>query len=923
MRVPLSWLLEFAALEHTSGQPGIGLAEAGLSGAVAAEVARRLTAAGLEVESVEQVGHDISGVVVGQVRHIEELSGFRKPIRYCRVSVGGGREQQVICGASNFAVGDLVPVALPGSTLPGGVEIGAREAYGRASEGMICSMAELAIGDEHSGILVLPAEAPVGADFAEYAGLRDHVLDIAVTPDKGYALSVRGVARELAIAFGADFTDPADLGLPGDVETVSADVYPASIEDASACDRFVLREVRGIDGTRPAPLVMRVRLARAGMRSVSLAVDVTNYLMLELGQPMHAFDRAALSGPIVVRRARQGERLETLDHVVRELDPDDILITDSSGPISLAGTMGGLATEISAASRDLVIEAAHFSPEGTARMSRRHKLASEASARFERGVDRELQLRASARAASLLAALGGGQLVPGCTHAQADVTRLPVVMAVDYPDQVAGVVYGLAAVTRRLRQVGCELTVEGEAVTGSAGAAGWAVGAEGPGGGGGAAGAGGPAVSSAPPSRHVRNEHGKHDRSGQRLTVMPPSWRPDLTDPSDLAEEVIRLEGYENIPVRLPRASAGHGRTPRQRMRQTIGRALAAAGYVEVISNPFGGPADADRLQLPPGDPRRNVPRLANPIKDDEPLMRGTLLPGLLRVLGRNIGRGFADVALFELGLVFLTRPEGQGIAPILRVDRGPSVQDVAALQAALPDQPLHLAAALAGHREVPGWWGDGRPACWEDAVEAARQVLRISRVPFSVRADQHAPWHPGRCAALHVQAGQGLQWLAGHAGELHPRAVQEFGLPPRTCVMELDMSVIETAAAALGPVQAPVISPYPVATQDVALIVPAAVPAADVEAALVAGAAAAGVPAADSAVPGAAVPGTGVLLESIRLFDVYTGEQAGEGRKSLAYTLRFRAPDRTLTAEEASAARDAAVAEAARRTGAVLRGGS
>ncbi len=393
---------------------------------------------------------------------------------------------------------------------------------------------------------------------------------------------------------------------------------------------------------------------------------------------------------------------------------------------------------------------------------------------------------------------------------------------------------------------------------------------------------------------------------------MPPSWRPDLTDPSDLAEEVIRLEGYENIPVRLPRAPAGHGRTQRQRMRQTIGRALAAAGYVEVLSNPFCSPADADRLQLPPGDPRRDVPRLVNPIKEDEPLMRGTLLPGLLRVLGRNIGRGFADAALFELGLVFLTRPEGQRMAPILRVDRGPTVQEVGTLDAALPDQPLHLAVALAGDRELPGWWGDGRAACWEDAVEAARQVLRISRAPFSVRADQYAPWHPGRCAALYVRAGEGQEWLAGHAGELHPRAVQEFGLPQRSCAMELDMSVIETAAAALGPVQAGAISPYPVATQDVALIVPAEVPSADVEAALVAGAAAA-----------AGASGPAVLLESIRLFDVYTGEQAGQGRKSLAYTLRFRAPDRTLTAEEASAARAAAVAEAARRTGAVLRGGS
>jgi phenylalanyl-tRNA synthetase beta chain len=356
--------------------------------------------------------------------------------------------------------------------------------------------------------------------------------------------------------------------------------------------------------------------------------------------------------------------------------------------------------------------------------------------------------------------------------------------------------------------------------------------------------------------------------------------------------------------VRMPRAAAGRGLTVPQRLRRTIGRALAGAGYVEVISSPFGSAADADRMQLPAEDPRRRAPRLVNPIRDEEPLLRTTLLPGLLRVLNRNIGRGFADVALFETGLVFLQQPGGPEVAPIYPVDRAPTEAEQAVLQAALPDQPLHLGVVLAGNREQSGWWGPGRVACFEDAIEAARDVLGVSELPFEVRAAQHEPWHPGRCAALHLESGQ----LAGYAGELHPRVVQAFGLPPRTCAAELDLSLIETAAAARGPVQARPVSGYPVATQDVALVVPAGVPAADVQAALVAGVADAG---------------DGGLLEDVRLFDVYTGEQAGEGSKSLAYTLRFRAPDRTLTAEEVTAARDAAVAEAGRRTGAVLRGGS
>jgi len=870
MRVPLSWLREYVPLAEPVDT---------------VEVSRRLTAAGLEVESVESVGHDIRGVVVAQVLAIEELTGLKKPIRYCRVAVSEGQlagppdeASGVICGATNFAVGDRVALALPGAVLPGGFEIGARKTYGHISEGMICSASELALGDDHTGILVLPADAPLGADFVSYAGLRDEVFEIAVTPDRGYAVSVRGLARELASAFDVPFTDPAETDLPGPdllggpLDYVGPDVYPARIADPTGCDRFVLREVRGFDPSARTPLWMVVRLARCGVRSVSLAVDVTNYLMFELGQPLHAFDRSKLTGEIVVRRAEPGEKLETLDHVVRTLDPADILITDGSGPISMAGTMGGLSTEIDGTSTDLVIEAAHFDARGTAKMSRRHKLHSEASYRFERGVDRELPLRASAKAVALLSGLGSGDVVPGCTHASVEVAPVLISMAVDYPDKVAGVVYGRNTVVRRLREVGCSVReIRAAAPT----IAPWRAEQE-------------PAAAVIPV-----------------LEVTPPSWRPDLTDPADLAEEVIRLEGYENIPVRMPRALAGRGLTLRQRLRRSVGRTLAESGYVEILSSPFGSRSDADLLGLPPEDMRRPAVVVANPLSEDEPLLRTTLLPGLFRVLARNIGRGFADTALFEIGLVFRPRPGAADSAPILPVDRGPTVAELAGLEAALPDQPLRVGAVLTGEKELDGWWGKGRAASWADAIEAARAIGRICRVPLDIRADKHAPWHPGRCAAIYVQVADSdgqREWLAGHAGELHPRVIQAFGLPPRTCAMELDLSVIFTAAEAVGPVQAPELSGYPLATQDVALVVDAAVPAAEVEAALVAGA-------------------PEELLEGVRLFDVYTGAQVGEDRKSLAYTLRFRSPDRTLTAAEATAARDAAVAEASRRVGAVLRG--
>ena len=553
MRVPLSWLREYAPLPEPVD---------------ATEVARRLTAAGLEVESLESVGHDIRGVVVAQVLSIEELTGplnLKKPIRYCRVAVSesqlaGPPEEAsgVICGAVNFAVGDRVALALPGAVLPGGFEIGARKTYGHISEGMICSVSELGIGDDHSGILVLPPDAPLGADFVSYANLRDEVFEIAVTPDRGYAVSVRGIARELASAFGVPFRDPAETALPdatllgSELDYVGPDVYPARIDDPTGCDRFVLREVRGFLPSALTPLWMRVRLARSGVRSVSLAVDVTNYLMLELGQPLHAFDRSKLTGEIVVRRAQPGEKLETLDHVVRTLDADDVLITDASGPISLAGTMGGLSTEIDETSTDLVIEAAHFSAEAIAKMARRHKLHSEASYRFERGVDRELPLRATAKAVALLSGLGGGQVVPGCTHASVDVPPVLIWLAADYPDRVAGVVYGRDTVVRRLREVGASVRETRK-----------------------------PAPTVAP--WRADPQEPATAPLVPVLEVTPPTWRPDLTDPADLAEEVIRLEGYEMRPgPDAPRAG-----------RPRAHPAPAAA--------PFGGP-DAGRGRVRGGD---------------------------------------------------------------------------------------------------------------------------------------------------------------------------------------------------------------------------------------------------------------------------------------------------------------------------------
>ncbi|MEU5363673.1 phenylalanine--tRNA ligase subunit beta [Streptomyces sp. NPDC005925] len=837
MRVPLSWLREYVDLP--AGETG-------------RDVQAKLISAGLEVETVEQLGADLKGpLVVGQVLTIEELEGFKKPIRFCTVDVGHangtGEPQEIVCGARNFAVGDKVVVVLPGATLPGGFEIAARKTYGKVSHGMICSSDELGMGDDGSkGIIVLPPETEVGRDAIELLELVDEVLDIAVTPDRGYCLSMRGVARETATAYGLPLRDPALLDVPGP----NAFGYPVKVSDPVGCDRFTARTVTGLSAGARSPIWLQRRLQKVGMRPISLAVDVTNYVMMELGQPLHAYDRSLVQGTIGVRRAERGEQLTTLDGVKRTLDAEDLVITDERGPIGLAGVMGGANTEIADhdgagnGTTDIVIEAAHFDAVSVARTARRHKLSSEASRRFERGVDPQAAAAAAQRTVDLLVLLAGGTAESGVTEVVAPSTPRTITVPADHPDKVAGVTYGRETVVRRLQQVGCDVYGQDE------------------------------------------------------LNVTVPSWRPDLTDPNDLAEEVIRLEGYENLPSTLPRPPAGRGLTYRQRLHRRIGRALAGAGYVEALNYPFVNEQVFDQLGFDADDPARRVVRLTNPLSDEEPALRTSLLPGLLGALRRNDGRGSHDLALFETGLVFQPREE-QRVATVLPVDRRPTDAEIAVLDAALPHQPRHVAVVLAGAREQAGWWGKGRAGDWADAVEAARTVAREAGAELVVRRGQYGPWHPGRCAELVVTV-DGTERVVGHAGELHPRVMKALGLPDRGCAMELDLDVLELAGD--GTPRAPRISTFPVATQDVALVVDQPVPAAEVESAL--------------------RDGAGELLESIRLFDVYENEdQLGDGKKSLAYALRFRAADRTLTVDEASAARDAAVALAGERVGAVLRG--
>lgn len=821
-----------------------------------------LVKVGFEEEEVHRPTDALKGpIVVGQVLSIvKEPQTNGKTINWCQVRVvpegqeqtltGDGIDpsgvQGIICGAHNFVAGDKVVVTLPGAVLPGDFRISARKTYGHLSAGMIASVRELGIGEDHDGILVLSRiglDPEIGTDAMDLLGLYDEAAEINVTPDRGYAFSIRGVAREYAHATGTSFTDPATkvqapAGLSGGYGVKLNDDAP--IYGKPGCDRFVARTVRGVDATRPTPPWMTSRLRLAGIRSISLPVDISNYVMLELGQPTHCYDLDKLSGDIVVRRAAAGEKITTLDGKERTLDAEDLLITDDSGAIGIAGVMGGAATEVSDSTSNILVEAAHFDDVSIGRSRRRHKLPSEASKRFERGVDWQVAGIAGQRVVDLLVELAGGT----ADEAGTDVGTAPETITIDLPA-------GFAAA-----RIGIDFT-EDQIVTSL---------------------------------EDLGAVVAKHDAG---WTVTPPSWRSDLETKEDLTEEIARLVGYDKIPATLPVAPPGRGLTRVQQQRRRLIQALADAGLTEVLSYPFVSKAANDTFGVADEGGARTALKLANPISEEHGYLRTSILPGLIEVAKRNHSRGFRDLALFESGLVFL--PEGTvGTASIPPLGAKPADEVLDALYDGVPNQPFHIAAVLTGHDSPAAASHTPRVWDWADALDVARLAGDVLGVDLVVSQGSHQAFHPGRTARLALRTGE----TVGYAGELHPKLLAASDMPARSVALELDADALFEAAPDV--IVARHISTFPVATQDVALVVPADVPADDVLAAL--------------------REGAGELLEDVALFDVYAGKGIEDGKKSLAFGLRFRAADRTLTADEASAAREGAVALAAERFGAVQR---
>jgi len=863
-RIPLTWLGEHVELPATAS---------------ALEVATDLSRVGLEEEAL--FGAQVTGpLVVGRVLElVKEPQKNGKTINWVRVDVGPehnedadnpkdpqpGEERPsrgIICGAHNFVEGDLVVVSLPGTVLPGDFAIAARKTYGHTSDGMICSGEELGLGpdpDGEDGIIVLGRgharglTAEPGDDAIALLGLADEVVEINVTPDRGYCFSMRGVAREYGHATGAAFTDPASEVA---ITATEAGGVPVQLRDevplngAEGCTRFVALEVEGVDPAAQTPRWMARRLTLAGMRPISLIVDVTNYVMLDLGQPLHAYDAEKLVGPITVRRARKGEELTTLDDVERTLDPEDLLITDAGGPagdrvLGLAGVMGGEDTEVSDATTSIVLEAATFDPVTVARTARRHRLPSEASKRFERGVDPQLPLIAAHRAAQLIVEHGGGTVSARVTDEGAVAAPAPISAGLHDAERVVGIAYTDEQVTSSLEAIGCTVAREGE----------------------------------------------------DGLLVTPPSWRPDLTIREDLVEEIARLVGYAEIPSVLPTAPGGRGLTVAQRGRRAARRALAEAGLVEVNSAPFVAGSVHDRLRYGTDDARREAVRILNPLSEDEPLLRTELLQSLLPTARRNLGRGEESVAIFQRGSVFRARG-GQGAAPVPAAAQRPSEQELEAILAALPAQTGALAAVVGGASGPDSWQGEPAPWGWTDALDLARRAAAAVGAELEVRQTEHAPFHPGRAAELRVHTADGDSRVVGAAGELHPAVLKEFGLPARSAAFELDLEAVIAAAPAV--VRAVPVPTYPPAKEDFAFVVEESVPASAVEAAIVVGA--------------------GDLAERVHLFDVFTGEQIGEGKKSLAFAIRLRSVEGTLTAEQIGETRRRIIAAVQSAVGGVLR---
>lgn len=753
MRVPVSWLKEFVKLG---------------SDITIQDLHEAFVSLGFEVEGIETFGAVEGDLKVGEVIEIKNLDQFKKPIRFCQIKIGKD-VRGIICGATNFDVGDKVVVALPGAVLPGGFKITARKTYDHLSDGMICSESELGISDSHSGILTLNKSVPSGIDAKKLLGLGESVFELSVLPDRGYALSMRGIAREIAGYFNKNFEDPVKNYRP---VKEKRGVTKAKIIAGNKASHFTLVTLSGVNPNATTPEFIKQRLSQMGMRAISLPVDVTNYVMVEFGQPLHAFDRKKVKGAISVRQARKNEKIKTLDGVVRTLLESDLVISDSEKAISIAGIMGGANSEISEKTKQIVLEAANFDAASISKTARRLGLTSEASKRFERVCDPLVAEAAARRAAELLVEFGDGEIL-GASTKKSLYKPKSIKLKFHEVEQISGLRIRSKEIIKSLQKIGCTVRVLKDG-----------------------------------------------------LIAKIPSWRSDLENQNDLTEEILRLHGYWNIVGKLPGAISGKGLTQKQKIKRDIGHLLAGAGAHEVLNYPFSKENEFNTKLLANLNSKFDMVKIANPMNELEPFLRISLLPGLLDTLQRNISRGNENVSIFEIGQVFINKKNisqlpmfGSGFAPNRNVQRE--------IDAALPIQKTSVGAVFTAEHSRSGWWGSGLKHSIHSTVEIV--VNLFNQIGFRVRVEnKKLDWfHPGRSGQIFVEDN-----IIGYIGQIHPKIANGYGVKEAIYAFEFDLSLLLNEAKVSRKYQE--IGVMPFALEDLALVVDSSVSAYQLQDAIV-----------------------------------------------------------------------------------------
>ena len=802
MLVSLKWLKDYVNINVT-----------------AEELAEKLTMAGLEVDGIKTIRPSFSGVVVAKIISVKPHPAADK-LSLCDVT-DGSQTYIVVCGAQNIKAGDIVPLAKVGATIPGGYTIKSSVLRGEKSDGMLCSEAELSTGDDSSGIWQLPENLTLGVPLETALDLSDTVLDVSITPNRSDCLSMIGIAREVAAITGEKIKIPVGR-IKEIVEEISS-YTSVTIIDADLCPRYTARLLINVK-VGPSPAWMKTRLESAGLRSINNVVDVTNFVMLEMGQPLHAFDfRFLEQGKIIVRKSRDDEEFTSLDGKTRKLPADTLLICDGVKPVAIGGIMGGLNSEVKDDTQFVLLESAYFNPVSIRRSARKLAMPTDASFRFERGIDPEGVIRALNRAAQLIADLSGGNIYKNCIDEYPQ--KVPAVK--DIPlrrsriSQLTGTAIDAKEVIKILQSIG--MTV------GNAGK--------------------------------------------DYYLVTPPTFRVDIKREIDLIEEVIRIYGYDRVPVTLPNVAVVEmASNPRMDLEEKIRHILIGTGYSEVVNYSFVTPESVNYLCLPKNDERRRLVRIKNPLVEDQSVMRTTMVFGLLDAMKKNNNNGSLDLKIFEMGRVFIDREREE-----------------------LPEEKNMLACLLTGVM-TDNLWGNKVNADFYDLKGCLENIFYDFKLTnCHYRSSISEPFlHPGKSCGIYIG-----ELLAGYMGQVHPDTLERMDLRNCACVFEINLDILANQVNNL--IHYKEISKFPAVTRDVAFLIPAEMET--------------------NYMIDIVLRQNEELLENVVIFDIYAGKGISEGMKSLGLRFSYRAPDRTLTDVEVNNIHDKIVQNTVGLTGAKIRG--